>query len=160
MKYSKNYARDQNAKWNIQEQGMGGQLQNHYSIKPSSPPPLFETPDDWSWTLKWKSKILKVKVVVCWTECGPLRESESYLARLRMWPVMFKLPLLLLLPLLLPQAAVKGLTLEGSSTSYAQVPVKKTSYPQVPKQLNGKSLFFHPVQEMVHWVQFFPRNGV
>ena len=56
-------------------------------------------------------------------ECGS--ESESYLARLRMWPVMFKLPLLLLLPLLLPQAAVKGLTLEGSSTSYAQVPEKK-----------------------------------
>ena len=100
----------------------------------------------------------KVKVIWLDRECG--RESESYLARSRMWPVMFKLPLLLLLPLLLPQTAVKGLTLEGSSTSYAQVPVKKTSYPQVPKQLNGKSLFFHPVQEMVHWVQFFPRNGV
>ena len=75
-------------------------------------------------------------------ECGS--ESESYLARLRMWPVMFKLPLLLLLPLLLPQAAVKGLTLEGSSTSYAQVPEKKTSYAEVPKQLNRKSLFFSP----------------
>ena len=49
-----------------------------------------------------------------------------------MWLMMFKLPLLLLLPLLLPQAAVKGLTLEGSSTSYAQVPKKKISYAQVP----------------------------
>ena len=64
------------------------------------------------WICQWKWKFCITTMWICqwkWKFCITT-----------MWLLLLELPLLLL-PLLLPQTAVEGLTLEGSSTSYAQV---------------------------------------
>ena len=102
---------------------------------PSAPPIFHLSKPRKVWTAakwKWKCFLFSTMWIFQWKVFfGPA-----------MWLLLLELPLLLL-PLLLPHTAVEGLTLEGSSTSYAQVktPRKQNTEYKIHFRKTFKMLF-------------------
>ena len=115
-------------KWNIIGLTM-------WATCPSAPPIFHLSKPRKVWTAakwKWKCFLFSTMWIFQWKVFfGPA-----------MWLLLLELPLLLL-PLLLPHTAVEGLTLEGSSTSYAQVktPRKQNTEYKIHFRITFKILF-------------------